>query len=64
MKSVTYIRITAAIFGVVAIAHAVRLILRVPIHAGSLEVPMWISYVGIVAPGALSIWGFASLGRS
>ncbi len=58
MKSRTYLRISAAIFAVVAIGHAARLVLQVPAHVGAMEIPTWVSWLGCVGAGFLSVWGF------
>jgi hypothetical protein len=38
----------------VAIAHLLRLVLRVEVVAGGVVVPLWVSLVGFVVPGALA----------
>jgi hypothetical protein len=64
MKTKAYLRISAAIFAVVALAHVVRVVLSLPVRAGDLALPMWVSWVGMFAAGGLSAWGFSSARRS
>jgi hypothetical protein len=54
--------VSAAIFFLVAVAHLLRAVLRVPIQIGDWQVPMAVSWVGFVAAGLLVAWALA-LGR-
>lgn len=60
MSSPAFCKVAAAIFGVIALVHAARLALDVPIQIGAAPVPMWISWLGLLLAGALSLWGFRS----
>jgi hypothetical protein len=60
MQTKAYFLISATLFGFVAIAHAVRLILALPVMLGTEPLPMWVSWAGVVATGALSVWGFTA----
>lgn len=42
--------------GLVAIAHLLRFVLAVPIMAGDVAIPLWLSAFGFLGPGALAIW--------
>jgi hypothetical protein len=42
------------IFLLVAIAHLLRLISQVEVLVGGATVPMWVSVVGLIVPGALA----------
>jgi hypothetical protein len=46
------------VFGL-AIAHLVRLIKRWAVQIGSISVPMYISWIGLIISALLSIWGFS-----
>ena len=50
------LRIAGAIFGLVALAHLVRLFLGSVIVIGSLNVPRWASMIAVFAAGVLSVW--------
>lgn len=45
----------AIIFGLVALAHLLRLILGVEVIAGGYVIPLWISIPGFLVPGALAV---------
>jgi len=47
-----------AIFIIVAILHLIRLILKLHVTFGQLEVPMNMSIVGLIAGLILSVWMF------
>jgi len=53
-----YILISGAVFGVVALVHAVRLLLDWPAQMAGWVVPMWVSWIAILAAGALCVWAF------
>jgi uncharacterized membrane protein YecN with MAPEG domain len=50
------LRVASVIFGVVAIAHIVRLFKHAPITFGSHTVPMSLSWVALIVAGVLCIW--------
>ncbi len=57
----SYLVISGAIFGVVAIGHLARLVYCLPVRVGEWTVPMWPSWGGLVAAGILSLWAFSVL---
>ena len=58
MNMRTYCRISAIIFVVVALAHLARLIYNSSIIIDGETIPMFVSWIGFVVPGALAYWGF------
>ncbi len=54
----TYLQISGTIFGLVALLHIVRLLLHWPAQVGDWTVPFWVSWIAVLAPGALSAWAF------
>ena len=54
----TYILVSGSIFAVLALVHVARLFLGWPAQVAGWVVPMWISWIGILAAGALSVWAF------
>lgn len=58
MSSPVFCKVAGALFGLVALAHAARLALAVPIQFGATDVPMWASWLGLLVAGVLSVWGF------
>jgi hypothetical protein len=59
-----YIQITGVIFAVVTLAHVLRLVAGWPIQVADWAVPMWISWVAIVAAAALCAWAFRLVTRT
>jgi hypothetical protein len=54
----TFNRVAATIFALVAVGHAYRAVQQLPFQIGSIAVPEWASLVGAGIAGALSVWGF------
>lgn len=63
MKARVYNLVTASIFTVAAIGHLVRVCFGVPVIVGGWTVPLWLSWVGLVAAEGLCIWGFGTARR-
>lgn len=59
----TYLQISGVVFGVIALLHVFRLLLGWPAQIAGWAVPSWISWVAILAAGALSLWAFRLLGQ-
>jgi hypothetical protein len=59
----SYAAISALIFIVVAFVHLARLLKRWPVHVGSYEVPMSVSWFGLPVSASLAIWGFMQFGH-
>ena len=58
-----YLVVSGAIFGVVAVLHAVRALNQWPVHIGSLDIPVWSSWLGMVVAGTLCVWALRSRRR-
>jgi hypothetical protein len=58
-----YLRLTGTIFGVVCCLHILRLLSGWPVMIGTWEAPLWFSWGGLPASGALSIWAFCLAAR-
>jgi hypothetical protein len=56
-----YLKISGAIFGIVALAHLHRLVRHWPIDVAGHMVPLGVSWVGLVLAGGLSIWALQLL---
>lgn len=54
----TFPQLAAAIFLIVAVAHALRLIFKWVVLIGDWQVPMWVSAVAIVITAYLAYEGF------
>lgn len=46
----------ALLLGLIAVAHLLRVLFRVPISAGGWQIPVWMSVPGTVVPGLLAVW--------
>ena len=57
MSGKTYFTIAGLVFAVVAVGHLLRVIMALPVTIGNWTVPMWLSWVGFIAAGALSYLG-------
>ena len=58
-----YAVVSGALFGVIAVAQAVRALNRWPVHVGGIDVPAWASWVAVVVAGSLCVWAFRSVRR-
>lgn len=47
--------IGALVFFLVAVAHLLRLVFQVEVLVGGATIPMWVSVVGLIVPGGLSV---------
>ena len=57
MTEKNFSTIAAAIFGVVAVVHLLRILMGWPIVIDGWTVPMWVSWVGLIISGGLSYFG-------
>ena len=55
-----YHLVSGVIFGLIAVGQAVRAFAQVPVHVGSLEIPIWASWVAMIVTGSLCVWAFRS----
>jgi len=55
-----YAVVSGVLFGVVAVLQAVRALNQWPVHVGTLEIPVWVSWVAMVVTGSLCAWAFRS----
>jgi len=46
--------LSTVLLGVVALAHLLRLMLRIQVVAAGMEIPMWVSVIGFLVPAALA----------
>ena len=63
MVSRPYLLISGIVFGVVAVAHLLRVVNGWALELGPWSVPMWLSWVGSIGPAALSAWAFRLAGK-
>ena len=58
LKSRSFLNIVGIIFGLVALAHLIRLFFGVDIMLGVLSVPLWLSWIGVAVTTYLSYMSF------
>lgn len=58
MNTKMYYRVTATIFTIIAIGHAVRLAYGWDAVIGDVTIPLWMSGVGVLIAGYLACRGF------
>jgi hypothetical protein len=57
----SYLRISSALFGLIALAHLLRLLRHWPAVIAGHPVPGWVSMVALVVTATLSIWALRLL---
>ena len=50
--------VSGIIFGLVALAHALRFAFRWQVRINQREIPMWVSVVGLLVAAVLCFWAF------
>ena len=55
MRSKIYLAVSGTIFGLVALAHLLRVIYQMPVHVGDWAFPMWGSWGGCIVAGGLCL---------
>lgn len=58
MTSRTYCVVSGTLFSLVALAHLLRILYGMPIVVDAYDVPMTVSWFGLVVPAALAFWAF------
>jgi hypothetical protein len=59
----TYCTISGALFSLVALGHLLRIIGNLPVTVGTMSIPMYVSWGGLIVPALLAIWAFRTAGR-
>ena len=54
-----YFVVSGALFGVIALAQLYRAVTQLPVQIGSVEIPVWVSWVAVLVAGSLCAWAFA-----
>lgn len=55
-----YVLVSGVIFGLMAAGQLLRALNQVPAQLGTVEIPIWVSWVAVVVAGSMSAWAFAS----
>ena len=57
MDQRTFSILAGALFALVALLHALRIVMGWPVVIGAWSAPMWLSWLGLVVTGGLSYFG-------
>ena len=57
-----YLQISGALFGLIALAHLLRVVRHWPIDLAGHMVPLGASWLGLLLAAGLSIWAFRLVG--
>ena len=58
MTQRTFFLIAAAVFSLIALGHAIRLLFGWQVTIGHVVVPLWVSWIGLAIAGYLAYEGF------
>ena len=53
-----YAVVSGVLFGVIAVVQAVRALYQWPVQVGDFDMPVWASWIAMVASGSMCIWAF------
>lgn len=57
MTGKLYFILSGGLFGLIALVHLLRLVDQTPAQLGSWTVPFWLSWLALIVPGFLCVWG-------
>ena len=60
----SYLKVSSALFGLIALAHLLRLLRHWPAEIAGQVVPDWVSVVALVVTLTLTIWAVRLLGAA
>jgi hypothetical protein len=58
MEHKDYCLVSGVLFALVALAHLLRILYGMSVQVDQMDVPMFVSWIGLVVPGALAVWAF------
>ena len=64
MNHRAYCLVSGVFFGLVALAHLIRVIGGMTVLVDEVLSPMWVSWIAIAIPAALATWAFRTAGQS
>ena len=53
-----YCAVSGVLFALVALAHLLRIAYGMDVQIDDYSVPMFVSWIGFIVPGALAVWAF------
>ena len=63
-SQITGLRVASIVFGLIAIAQLIRLVMRPTVLVAGSPMPLWPSLLGFIIMGALSLWMWKLTHRS
>jgi len=63
MNKRSYFLISGSVFAIVAAVHLWRIIEQFPVVVGTWDMPMFMSWIGLIAAGILSYCGFTLMSK-
>lgn len=58
-----YVLVSGVFLGLLACVQILRLVMRLPVQVGTIDVPVWTSGIAALIAGSLAIWAFRVAGR-
>jgi hypothetical protein len=58
-----YRTVSGIVFGLIALAQAIRAVMQLPVQVGTTTIPVAVSWVAVVVAGGLCVWAFRSSGE-
>lgn len=52
--------VSGVIFGFIAVAQLLSAVMQAPAQIGSVEIPVWASWVAVILAGSMCTWALAS----
>lgn len=53
-----YCVVSGTLFALIALAHLLRIVYGMPVQIDDYVVPMLVSWIALIIPGALAVWAF------
>jgi len=60
---IRYEKVSGVFFGLIAIAQFVRALRALPAQVGTLQIPVWWSWLACLVTASLTVWAFRSANR-
>ena len=58
MNYKTYCAVSGVLFSLVALGHLLRIVYGMQVVVDDFQVPMYVSYAGLLVPAGLAFWAF------
>ncbi len=58
MRQKEYCAVSGVLFAMVALAHLLRILYGMSVQIDEYDVPMLLSWIGLIVPASLAVWAF------